>query len=848
MERYNFTRRGALSWSVSIKDNDAPIRSALKKLITDFVPNTLCYKTQYHPMLQTEYPSIYTQTTRATTRTLCNDLDIGAGALELTNNEKSEFWKLARKIDLSHLPDPILLQQMGRIVHVQPSVNTQHQLWLHLYLAPGGYDSAKQLLADNDDITIATNIRNLNKQLYSISEIKTIINTLMGELDRPSDSMIGYGIKMDEDVQDIYNSMEDKVIILPAQKRPTLAMLRVGKNLKNFHGSKSKSARTVKTILNIESQNPNVEFIYNPGLLDFINMSKAEPYQDEDGLLLPYQQQAVGLHLATKIGYVQSADTGLGKTVIALSAMRERAKHIENYRGLVVCEANTRSQWADEEAPKWFPEATVLKLSKFADVDKLSKALMTEGPVLIVMGYNLALSVYHEAEVSKKFLESVHNVHPKSKRYKELYSAFANREKDVGVLLNMIHWHDICADESVVIRTGGSKQASGLWQLRSNSDVAVALTATPINTSVDDLGRLIAWVRNNKGMFSGHPISQMFDTTTEKGGEQFYKNFTPLVFRIDKSEAKALLKKDGSNVNIPEVGEPTIALLTPSAEEVALANAAEKELHRCYEELEEALENVDASKVNADDLKQAKIKLREARGAWLGGTQLARMATSDPEALLGSESVAASLLKGQGLVQAAMKNEPTKRAYFIKKAKEIVAKGEQIVVFTSFTSVASLLTKALNDNGIIAKSYTGKNINTRDKARKEFQDGQIDVLVCSKTAERGLNLQKASVLCHYDLPWTLDSMIQRTGRVRRIGSTNAKVETIFIILAGTIEEKIAGNIANIGDQASNILDRSRGIKSSETTITSAIKGLDLAKRKVDKSVPQGYELGKVLFG
>lgn len=522
-------------------------------------------------------------------------------------------------------------------------------------------------------------------------------------------------------------------------------------------------------------------------------------------------------------------------TVIQLAAMREKARHVDGYRALVVCEAVVRPQWV-EEAAVWFPEAVVYAVGSAKETEELAEALSSTEPVVIICSYAQLLLAYEERE-KREARELRLKMMGMFERITYL------REEpveplNVGSLLLDMRWEDICADEAVVLRNGTSKQANILWTLRKNSKVATALTATPINREADDIARLISWVRNDRTMFTGKSLADMYDLETEEGAKKLAKSFGPLVFRRDISEVKG---------EMPSVVQK-VELLDPSPAEKALASAAEKELKRCYMELMAALEEVEKTD-NADkeQLKKVKTQLKEANGAWLGGTQLARMAVSDPTALLSSTSVGAALLRGQGLIEAAMQDEPTKRKKFIQAAQKYVAEGKQILVFTDFIDVAEALVEALVENGFNAKAYTGKNGAVRDRARKEFQDGTLDIMVCTKVAERGLTLHKAAVLYHYDLPWTLEKIIQRTGRSIRIGSENETVTIVFMVMKGTVEQRMATQLVTAGMTASLVMDKSRGVDVSKTETASAMSGLmtTMAGKSDNKNL---QKFGKMLLG
>ena len=102
-------------------------------------------------------------------------------------------------------------------------------------------------------------------------------------------------------------------------------------------------------------------------------------------------------------------------------------------------------------------------------------------------------------------------------------------------------------------------------------------------------------------------------------------------------------------------------------------------------------------------------------------------------------------------------------------------------------------------------------------------DDPIDVLVATDVLSEGQNLQDSHVVVNYDLPWAIIRIIQRAGRVDRVGQksdtvhvyliTHEKVEEA-IQLRQRIRQRLGGNAAAFGsderffgdDDEINILD------------------------------------------
>lgn len=89
--------------------------------------------------------------------------------------------------------------------------------------------------------------------------------------------------------------------------------------------------------------------------------------------------------------------------------------------------------------------------------------------------------------------------------------------------------------------------------------------------------------------------------------------------------------------------------------------------------------------------------------------------------------------------------------------------------------------------GIIAGNITQAK---RTELCRQFQAGELDVLIGTSAMAQGLNLQRAERIIHYSYPWNNARVQQRTGRAHRMGVEH-EVEEIFLLVPGTIDEKIA---------------------------------------------------------
>jgi hypothetical protein len=129
--------------------------------------------------------------------------------------------------------------------------------------------------------------------------------------------------------------------------------------------------------------------------------------------------------------------------------------------------------------------------------------------------------------------------------------------------------------------------------------------------------------------------------------------------------------------------------------------------------------------------------------------------------------------------------------------------NNKIIVFTAFADTANYLFDELKDwvqnelklnialvVGSQSKTSFGKaeysNILTnfspvaknRNKMKSMPQEGEIDVLIASDCISEGQNLQDCDFLINYDIHWNPVRIIQRFGRIDRLGSKNDKIQLV----------------------------------------------------------------------
>jgi superfamily II DNA or RNA helicase len=112
---------------------------------------------------------------------------------------------------------------------------------------------------------------------------------------------------------------------------------------------------------------------------------------------------------------------------------------------------------------------------------------------------------------------------------------------------------------------------------------------------------------------------------------------------------------------------------------------------------------------------------------------------------------------------------------------------DKVLIFTQFSDTAYYVTEKLLQKGInkidvvtgsdedpTAKAYRfSPQSNEKTKIIQNNQD--IRILVTTDVLSEGQNLQDAHIIVNFDLPWAIIRLIQRAGRVDRIGQTASQI-------------------------------------------------------------------------
>lgn len=114
----------------------------------------------------------------------------------------------------------------------------------------------------------------------------------------------------------------------------------------------------------------------------------------------------------------------------------------------------------------------------------------------------------------------------------------------------------------------------------------------------------------------------------------------------------------------------------------------------------------------------------------------------------------------------------------------------KVVLFTMYNDLGSkLLAKYIGDWGFTYVLFDG-NAKRKQEALDRFKsDRRIKVFISSDQGSDSINLEQATTVINYDLPWKHSTLIQRVNRINRITSDAEHVFYYNLIVANTMEER-----------------------------------------------------------
>ncbi|WP_265109161.1 DEAD/DEAH box helicase [Halosolutus halophilus] len=162
---------------------------------------------------------------------------------------------------------------------------------------------------------------------------------------------------------------------------------------------------------------------------------------------------------------------------------------------------------------------------------------------------------------------------------------------------------------------------------------------------------------------------------------------------------------------------------------------------------------------------------------------------------------------------------------------------DNIIIFTQYHDTLEHIRETLTDTHPNVGTYSGGGgmqydetagewVNVGKEAiKRDFTDGDTNILICTDSASEGLNLQTADALINFDLPWNPMRVEQRIGRIDRIGQKNEIVKIINYAYKDSIDGDIYEELEGRLQLFENVVGPMRPVLNSiEQDIKDAVMG------------------------
>ena len=127
-------------------------------------------------------------------------------------------------------------------------------------------------------------------------------------------------------------------------------------------------------------------------------------------------------------------------------------------------------------------------------------------------------------------------------------------------------------------------------------------------------------------------------------------------------------------------------------------------------------------------------------------------------------------------------------------------KGEKVIIFTQYSDSALYLKRELLNRGIEKVGVATGDTADISSLVKSFspisndfsvkKENELRILIATDVLSEGQNLQDAHIVVNFDLPWALIRLVQRAGRVDRLGQKSEKIYCYSFLPEDGIEQII----------------------------------------------------------
>ena len=509
--------------------------------------------------------------------------------------------------------------------------------------------------------------------------------------------------------------------------------------------------------------------------------------------LLPFQLEpalAMLRHGATRV--LIADDVGLGKTIQAGVILAELSNHSDEFRAIVLTPAGLRDQWQRE------------LLERFA-----LRAVVADAGWVAASGRELP------PDVNPWSLPGIH-----------IASSDLVKRPEVLRSLEEVTWDIAVVDEAHGC-TLSTARLAGAAAISERSRRVLLLTATPPD---GDPPQLLA-IRSIGALTNDEPV---------------------VAFRRSREHLDGLTPRHSAMLQVR-------------------LSAAERRMHRLLDQYTSLVwREAGARADHRARLAAAVLRKRALSSAWSLATSVRRriellgqppidpdaptqlflplvdddeVNDETPEAVIGAIGLCDTkreldlLADVERAARHAARHESKLRFLlrFLRRARE------PAIVFTEYRDTLLHLEGALAAAGQPAVlMHGGMAPRERLESQRTFDEGGV-VLLATDAASEGLNLHRSCrTIVHFELPWTLARLRQRTGRVDRLGQKRT-VHEILLVARHTAERLVLAPLvrrAHLARRGTGHFDRTLSTLTESSIATAVMEGAEIAVPEVPSAEHQ----------
>ena len=392
---------------------------------------------------------------------------------------------------------------------------------------------------------------------------------------------------------------------------------------------------------------------------------------------------------------------------------------------------------------------TLVHLQKEKTARRMKSPCLIVAPTSLMSNWKKEASIFtpnlkvHISQGSER-----HEHFENLEKYDLILTTYPLVGRDFNVLLE-INYHYIVLDEAQNIKNPKSKTSKSIKALKSNHKLA--LSGTPMENHLGELWSIFDF------LMPGFLASQK--NFTAKYRNPIEKDNNLVMARMLNKRVKPFLLRRSKQLVASELPPKTEIVKTVSF------NTSQSLL---YETIRLSMEKKIQRAISTKGLNRSHITILDA-------LLKLRQVCCDPQ-----------LVK---LEQAQKVKHSAKMDLLMTMLPELVEEGRRVLVFSQFTSMLSIIEKALKAENIRYSKLTGST-RKRDEAIETFTSGKVNVFLISlKAGGVGLNLTEADTVIHYDPWWNPAVENQASDRAHRIGQ-DKPVFIYKLVVENTLEEKI----------------------------------------------------------